>query len=164
MYNYLKVSIRHALGQKSITPSLDFERDNAFAFEAEQPSSQQPSSDFTGGGYTDEQSPIARDFSTERDENNLENWEKIYSEFFIHIFQTLNTKNLYDVTMGTFRMNKDYFNRINCRNPESDIFYSEYVNEKNTVALPKNIRSHIMEKLKQELSKYIVPKKILVWD
>tara|TARA_Y100000991_G_scaffold212129_1_gene195691 strand:- start:1789 stop:2487 length:699 start_codon:yes stop_codon:yes gene_type:complete len=95
---------------------------------------------------------------------NIENWEKIYSEFFIHIFQTLNTKNLYDVTMGTFRMNKDYFNRINRRNPESDIYYSEYVNEKNTVALPKNIRSHIMEKLKQELSKYIVPKKILVWD
>ena len=95
---------------------------------------------------------------------NIENWEKIYSEFFIHIFQTLNTKNLYDVTMGTFRMNKDYFNRINRRNPESDIYYSEYVTEKNTVALPKNIRSHIMEKLKQELSKYIVPKKILVWD
>ena len=82
VYNYLKVSIRHALGQNSITPSLDFERDNAFAFEAEQPSSQQPSSDFTGGGYTDDQSPIARDFSTERDENNLENWEKIYQGLF----------------------------------------------------------------------------------
>ena len=95
---------------------------------------------------------------------NIENWEKIYSEFFIHIFQTLKPKILHDVTMGTFRMNKDYFNRIKRRNPESDIYYSEYVNEKNTVALPKNIRSHIMEKLKQELSKYILPKKILVWD
>ena len=95
---------------------------------------------------------------------DIENWDKIYSDFFLYLFQKINNKKLYDITLGTFRMNKDYFNRINRRNPESEIYYSEYVTEKNTVALPKNIRSHIMEKLKQELSKYIVPKKILVWD
>ena len=95
---------------------------------------------------------------------NIENWDKIYSEFFLYLFQKINNKKLYDITLGTFRMNKDYFNRINRRNPQSEIYYSEYVTEKNTVALPKNIRVFMMEKLKQELSKYIVPKKILVWD
>ena len=95
---------------------------------------------------------------------NIENWDKIYSEFFLYLFQKINNKKLYDITLGTFRMNKDYFNRINRRNPQSEIYYSEYVTEKNTVALPKNMRIFMMEKLKQELSKYIVPKKILVWD
>tara|TARA_S200000501_G_scaffold377986_1_gene438491 strand:- start:1743 stop:2789 length:1047 start_codon:yes stop_codon:yes gene_type:complete len=95
---------------------------------------------------------------------NIENWDKIYSEFFLYLFQKINTKKLYDVTMGTFRMNKDYFNRIKRRNPESEIYYSEYVTEKNTIALPKNIRNHMMGRLKEELSKYVLSKKILVWD
>jgi DNA mismatch repair protein MutL len=80
VYNYLKVSIRHALGQNSITPSLDFDRDGAFAFEAEQRASQ-PSTDFSDG-YSNDQSPIAKEFTSERDENNLENWEKIYQGLF----------------------------------------------------------------------------------
>ena len=80
VYNYMKVSIRHALGQNSITPSLDFERDSAFAFEAGQPSSKAPT-DFPDSMEKD-QSHIANEFTTERDENNLENWEKIYQGLF----------------------------------------------------------------------------------
>ncbi|MDG1297683.1 MAG: DNA mismatch repair endonuclease MutL [Saprospiraceae bacterium] len=80
VYNYMKVSIRHALGQNSITPSLDFERDSAFAFEAGQPSSKAPT------GFPEsmekDQSHIANEFTSERDENNLENWEKIYQGLF----------------------------------------------------------------------------------
>ena len=80
VYNYMKVSIRHALGQNSITPSLDFERDSAFAFEAGQPSSKAPT-DFPESMEKD-QSHIANEFTSERDENNLENWEKIYQGLF----------------------------------------------------------------------------------
>ena len=80
VYNYMKVSIRHALGQNSITPSLDFERDSAFAFEAGQPSSKAPT-DFPDSMEKD-QSHIANEFTSERDENNLENWEKIYQGLF----------------------------------------------------------------------------------
>ena len=76
----MKVSIRHALGQNSITPSLDFERDSAFAFEAGQPSSKAPT-DFPDSMEKD-QSHIANEFTSERDENNLENWEKIYQGLF----------------------------------------------------------------------------------
>lgn len=80
VYNYMKVSIRHALGQNSITPSLDFERDSAFAFEAGQPSSKAPTDN--SGSREEDQSHIAKEFSSERDENNLENWEKIYQGLF----------------------------------------------------------------------------------
>jgi DNA mismatch repair protein MutL len=80
VYNYMKVSIRHALGQNSITPSLDFERDSAFAFEAGQPSSKAPTDN--SNSREEEQSHIAKEFSSERDENNIENWEKIYQGLF----------------------------------------------------------------------------------
>ena len=73
-------------------------------------------------------------------------------------------KKLYDITLGTFRMNKDYFNRILSRNPKSDIFYSKYITEENTVALQKNTRNAMMIKLKNELSNYVSPDKILIWE
>ena len=95
---------------------------------------------------------------------DMQDWNKIYSEFFLFLFQKIDPNKLYDITMGTFRMNKDYFNRINRRNTESELYYLKYVTEKNTVALPKNKRSDIMGILRKELSKYITPKKILVWD
>ena len=94
----------------------------------------------------------------------VDGWIEIYSEFFSSVFHTINGKKLYDITLGTFRMNKDYFNRIRSRNPKSDIFYSKYITEENTVALQPDIRNAMMIKLKDELSHYISPDKILVWE
>jgi len=94
----------------------------------------------------------------------VDKWAKIYSEFFSSIFHTINGQKLYDITLGTFRMNKDYFNRIRSRNPKSDIFYSKYAIEENTVALPKDIRNSMMTKLKNELSNYVPLEKILAWE
>lgn len=78
VYNYLKVSIRHALGQNAITPSLDFDRNGAFSFDdgISSPSKSDKPVKNTG------ESSIPKDFSTERDAHNLDNWEKIYQGLF----------------------------------------------------------------------------------
>jgi DNA mismatch repair protein MutL len=78
VYNYLKVSIRHALGQNAITPSLDFDRNGAFSFDdgISSPNKSSESAKNTG------ESNIPKDFSTERDAHNLDNWEKIYQGLF----------------------------------------------------------------------------------
>ena len=94
----------------------------------------------------------------------VDDWAEIYLEFFSNVFHTINGKKLYDITLGTFRMNKDYFNRIRSRNPKSDIFYSKYITEENTVALQKNTRNAMMIKLKNELTNYVSPDKILIWE
>ena len=78
VYNYLKVSIRHALGQNAITPSLDFDRNGAFSFDDGISS---PSKSSAPAKNTEESS-IPKDFSTERDAHNLDNWEKIYQGLF----------------------------------------------------------------------------------
>ena len=61
-------------------------------------------------------------------------------------------------------MNKDYFKRIKRREPKSDIFYSNYSIEHNTVAQPKEVRLDVLGYLKKELSKYIRIEKVLVWE
>ena len=80
VYNYLKVSVRHALGQHSITPSLDFEQDVNFA----QPSLRQnrpgSSGDYkissgTAGGESFGQNKAT---ASPTDANNLRNWQKLY--------------------------------------------------------------------------------------
>ena len=79
VYNYLKVAIRHALGQYSITPTLDFDQDPNFSKyvptnknvsqgQETKPSNGNVKSDFAGVSKTN--SPL--------ESNNLKNWEKLY--------------------------------------------------------------------------------------
>lgn len=67
VYNYLKVSARHALGQHSVTPTLDFERDPIF-WQSTHAKSAAVSGGFGGGAQKD----------TQRERNNLANWEALY--------------------------------------------------------------------------------------
>ena len=94
----------------------------------------------------------------------IKEWREIYTEFFLNIFQDIEPEKLNDVTLGVFRMNKDYFNRIRRRNPKSDIFYTKYSNEDNTVIPEKELRFEVLDSLKKELSNYINPRKILAWE
>ncbi|MBI5916692.1 MAG: DNA mismatch repair endonuclease MutL [Bacteroidetes bacterium] len=88
VYNYLRVAVRHALGQYSIMPELDFEQETSFS--ASQnfglPFSISSQADFekemsqTGrqaGGETVE-SFDSRANSNSRDESNLRNWQQLF--------------------------------------------------------------------------------------
>ena len=94
----------------------------------------------------------------------IDNWENIYTDFLSFLFQNVDGKKIFDLTLGTFRMNKDYFNRIRKRNPKSDIYFSEFSVEHNTITLPPKTRKYMIEKLKKELCKYIDSEKILIWE
>ncbi len=80
VYNYMKVTIRHALGRHSITPTLDFDDDTEMASvrigatlprqtDAEERSFTLPSK-FNDTGKEE----------TKRQQSNLENWEKLYAK------------------------------------------------------------------------------------
>lgn len=63
IYNYIRVAVRHALGQYSITPMLDFERQNYFTDDHSRKTIQN-----TGSFGT----------KTSLEKENLKNWEQIY--------------------------------------------------------------------------------------
>lgn len=80
VYNYMKVTIRHALGRHSITPTLDFDDDTEMASvrigatlprqtDAEDRSFTLPSK-FNDTGKEE----------VKRQQSNLENWEKLYAK------------------------------------------------------------------------------------
>lgn len=65
IYNYIKVAVRHALGQYSITPVLDFERDNYFT-------------DPQFNRSKVEKAFPAYGAKSQLDKENLKNWDQIY--------------------------------------------------------------------------------------
>lgn len=87
VYNYLKVSTRHALGQYAITPTLDFEQEISFSqvqnfglpknnpqpesmiIESKATAGNRPNTSFGGGGNP----PV-----DDRQKANLQNWKKLY--------------------------------------------------------------------------------------
>ncbi len=75
IYNYLKVTIRHALGRHSITPTLDFDEETSLASIR---MTQQPQRQPTLNQSTTLPSRGFDQTDSRRQQNNLENWGKLY--------------------------------------------------------------------------------------
>lgn len=80
VYNYLKVAVRHSLGQYSIMPTLDFEQEPSFAPTLKQQPTVQHVQTFPSAGNGDVAPKVTHENRKidRRQENNLKNWEKIY--------------------------------------------------------------------------------------
>jgi DNA mismatch repair protein MutL len=73
VYNYLKVTVRHALGSHNVTPSLDFEQEPAFRAVPTKTPSLRPEKESPAsvGGYRlPKEDP--------RHEDNLRHWQRLY--------------------------------------------------------------------------------------
>lgn len=71
VYNYLRVAVRHALGQHNITPTLDFEQEQGLYRASVRPIS---GSQAGSGGYAGR----PKEVGSSRAGHNLKNWEKLY--------------------------------------------------------------------------------------
>ncbi len=93
----------------------------------------------------------------------VDNYDQIYCEFIDELFSEIDGLRLKDVTLGVFRMNKDYFNRILKRDPKSDIYYNNYSVEDNTVMPANPLRKEAIQLVEEKLLEYIPKSKILSW-
>ena len=57
------------------------------------------------------------------------NWEKDYSDLLDKIIYSVAKNNIYDITVGVFRMGQDYFQRVRKSRPKSIEYYKNYVEE-----------------------------------
>ncbi len=75
VYNYLKVTVRHALGTHNITPTLDFEQEPAFQQRPMPQPSLRPTSDRSMS--ISDYKPSRGD-DAQRHDSNLRNWQRLY--------------------------------------------------------------------------------------
>ena len=94
----------------------------------------------------------------------INNWQTIYTNFFKDIFKKINPDHIFDVTIGVFRMNKEYFNRIKKTDHNSELYYSKYESEDGVLSLPKNYRYNVINLIKYELEKYLNRNKVHSWE
>lgn len=79
IYNYLKVAVKHALGQYNITPTLDFEQENSFSNYSPVGNKNSGSQkDFTNNKSGASSYRPSTTTDEPRHSSNLQNWEKIY--------------------------------------------------------------------------------------
>ncbi len=94
----------------------------------------------------------------------IENWESIYNQFIDKVFNQIEINNIRDITLGVFRMNKDYFNRIKKRESRSKLYYMDYLNESGVITLKKEDREILISKMNKKINQYIPKNKILIWS
>jgi DNA mismatch repair protein MutL len=71
IYNYLRVSVKHALGKYIVSPTLDFETDTNFiSAHSEREQSASPNTSWDRTGYQKDASSLQKE--------NLRSWDKIY--------------------------------------------------------------------------------------
>jgi len=78
VYNYLRVAVRHALGQHSITPTLDFDQDPAFSGNRIQPRPQREETVSSTGTQARGSDKADATSEQQRRARNLKNWEELY--------------------------------------------------------------------------------------
>jgi len=82
VYNYLRVSVRHALGQYNVMPSLDFEQDPTFSQPAPIRPSREASTDTgnvkTSGGSSPATGHGEASSDAGRHASNLKHWQDVY--------------------------------------------------------------------------------------
>lgn len=82
VYNYLRVAVRHALGVHSITPSLDFEQENAFDSlrTAPPPMQSSPTVRTVPSSFSprEESDSYFGAEEARRHRDNIKNWESLY--------------------------------------------------------------------------------------
>ncbi len=94
----------------------------------------------------------------------FDGWFQVYKTFFELIFSEIDPKKIRDITVGVFRMNKDFFKRVKKREPKSSLYYGDYSFEKGAVTIDKTIRNKSLNRVKIILLKYLPESKILIWN
>lgn len=81
VYNYLKVTVRHALGQHHITPTLDFEQEGSFSpSRIPPPTRRDVTVDSPGGSKPVSGAGRTMPQPGELQKKNLQRWEDLYAE------------------------------------------------------------------------------------
>lgn len=81
VYNYLKVAVRHALGQHNAMPSLDFEQESTFnlpVIKQQETPTYRPSAASGSSSGSGKSGGANFPSLNQREKSNLQNWEKLY--------------------------------------------------------------------------------------
>ncbi|MBC8400777.1 MAG: hypothetical protein H8E14_04755 [Candidatus Marinimicrobia bacterium] len=94
----------------------------------------------------------------------LDNWMEIYAAFVDKIFMILPPDKIYDINVGTFRMNATFYRRIKNLRPDSDPYFRLSAKKGKIITMPEDLRQRMLAMVRKRLSKYLPKSQIVVWE
>ncbi len=93
----------------------------------------------------------------------VKDWQKIYDEFIPRVFEDIDADKVLDATVGVFRMNRGFYDRIKKQRGDLDLLFFPYQKDASGVSYQKQLREQMAEFVKCRLLNYIPAEKIAVW-
>ncbi len=90
-------------------------------------------------------------------------WEKEYSTLVDTVFSTISADDLYDVSIGVFRISTDYLKNMRKKRPDSAIVQYPYITE-NGVSHYGTLSEKMVHYLQNLLLPYLPAEKIFLWN
>lgn len=82
------------------------------------------------------------------------NWRELYREFIALVFSEIPAAKLYDVSLGTFRMNSEYLKQTRSTRLDADILFYPFVNEGKISGYPAPLREEAFELISALVEKH----------
>ncbi len=91
-----------------------------------------------------------------------ENWKTLYAECVRETFHRLSADRLNDISLGVFRMNADYLQRIQKQRIDSDLLHYPFENKGKAVSYPEAERDEMTSFMINNLRTFIPKEKIFI--
>jgi DNA repair photolyase len=86
-------------------------------------------------------------------------YEKEYSELFNDIFSKVNPELTHSISLGSFRLPKDYFRKLEKLYPDEKLFASPQAEENNNIGYPAEIRNEMLDFCTDIISQHVPAEK-----
>ena len=93
----------------------------------------------------------------------IPNWREAYKQCVEKTFERIDPGRVRNVSVGVFRMNREYFKRMKKSRDDSDILFYPYKSDGNVVTHSTLERREMTGFLKETLEQYIDKEKIALW-
>ncbi|MFX0558830.1 radical SAM protein [Tepidibacillus infernus] len=91
---------------------------------------------------------------------HIDDWREHYQECLDQTFMTIPVEKILDISVGVFRMPKDYLKNIRKYRNNSDLIYYPYEHMEGVYTYPKEIRNQLIQEVTQMIEKYVPKEKI----
>ena len=90
----------------------------------------------------------------------LDNWKTLYAELFEEVFSMQESSEIQDVSIGTFRMNSEYFKTLKSMRSDSDLLHFPYAIKNKNAGYSGQDKQSLLSFAREALSKYLPADKI----
>lgn len=91
-----------------------------------------------------------------------ESFEDIYGDFIKHVFETVDGKRIFDVSIGVFRTSKDYLKKMRKERPDSLVLYYPYETRGGVSSFKEKIAGEMIDYVYHLVSFYVDKKRIFI--